>query len=301
VESHDRQTPPPVDRLRLSDSLPGSPSQIEYAPASKTKSSDIRRVQINALYFAAFGIWSVGLALTGEPVYGTLAALVLFELALAMLRVSSLTGQVVNDQEVSDRLTPILIGLCAAAKCAPPRVVLRSDALRAAAVRKRKGKVDLLVSHPIVGIIDDSQLRALVAHEVIHIVHNDFRYARVRALVALLGGVALGTVTWIAAGYQIKNLPIFLAAFMFGIVLIRVLLSPLNRRCEVRADVEGAALGGSANSLVEVLTITHARSDETRERLHGRPPWRWLMAPLMWRLPTHPRLADRVARLNDLP
>jgi Zn-dependent protease with chaperone function len=150
-------------------------------------------------------------------------------------------------------------------------------------------------------LVDDPQLRALVAHEVIHIVHNDFRFARARATVAVLGGFVLGTVAWIASGYETKNLPIFIAGFIFGIMLIRVLLSPLNRRCEVRADLEGAALSGDARATAEALAIAHAQSNEARERLHGRPPWRWLLFPLSWRMPTHPRMGDRVARLNDLP
>jgi Zn-dependent protease with chaperone function len=83
-------------------------------------------------------------------------------------------------------------------------------------------------------------------------------------------------------------------------MLISLLLSPLNRRLEVRADVEGAALGGDAQAVAEALIVAYSISDETRDRLYGRPPWRWLLAPLSWRMPTHPPLDVRIARLSRI-
>jgi len=300
VESDYEHAPPPPEGGPASANVPVLVARVEFAPASKSNKSDARRVQINALYFAALGIWSVGLALTSEPVYGTLAAIVLLEFALAFFRIARLTGQVVGGERTSERLTPILIELCAKAKCEPPRVVLRTDARCIAAVRQRKGRFELLLLHQFVEAVSDRELRALVAHEVIHIVHNDIKLAKVRSVVGLVGGFGLGTAIWIAAGYEIKNLPIFLAAFMLGVLLIRVLLSPLNRRREIRADVEGVALSGDATAAADALTIAYAQSTAARERLYGRPPWRWLLSPLDWRMPTHPQLADRVARLRAL-
>ena len=238
--------------------------------------------------------------MTSEPAYGTVSALVLFEMALMTFRASQLAGQVIVDKEVSERLEPMLIDLCARAGCVPPRVVLREDSLRGAALLLRKGQVDLLLSRRLVATLSDAQLRAIVAHELIHFVRNDLRHVKARSLGAFLGGMAVGAVAWLAVGYELKNLPIFVAGIFVGLFLILTLLSPLNRRCEFRADVEGAALTGDAGAAAESLVIVYAQANESRKRLYGRSPWRWLLAPMAWRMPTHPSLEDRIARLRQL-
>ena len=113
---------PSVELSSQISNPPDAPG-VEFHAANKRGRADVRRVQVNALYFAAFGIWAVALAFSGEPLYGALAALVLFEMALAMLRISHLTGQVVIDPEVAERLTPILLDLCSEAGSTVPRVV----------------------------------------------------------------------------------------------------------------------------------------------------------------------------------
>jgi Zn-dependent protease with chaperone function len=52
--------------------------------------------------------------------------------------------------------------------------------------------------------------------------------------------------------------------------------------------------------MARALARAHALSDETRLRLFGRSPWRWLLSPLSWRMPTHPPIAKRIARLKSM-
>jgi len=300
VTSDESPVPRVVRQSMTGSNFPGPMPRIQFAPATRSQKSEVRRVRIGALYFVALGLWGVVLAMTGEPVSGAIAAFVLLEFALAMFGVSRITGQVITDDEVSRRLTPILIDLCSKVDCGIPRVVLRNDSLRGAAVQQRKGNVNLLLSRRLVDATSDAQLRAIVAHEVIHLAHNDLRFAKVRSLVAGLGGAAIGIAIWVASGNELRNLPILLAGMMVAMMLISLLLSPLNRRLEVRADVEGAALGGDAQAVAEALIVAYSISDETRDRLYGRPPWRWLLAPLSWRMPTHPPLDVRIARLSRI-
>jgi Zn-dependent protease with chaperone function len=276
------------------------PARIVFAPASQKQQGDVRRAQFGAAYFAAGAIWALGVAVAGEPVYGTIAALVLIEVSLYAFRASRLTGRVIADERVIQRVSPLLLDLCAKAACTPPRVVVRSDALLAAAVRRRRGHVDLLLSQPFTEDVNDQQLKALIAHEVIHIVHRDFFVVRTRGMVALLAGLALGVIGAMASGGGFNELPVFLAGMMAGVLLINALLGPLSRHCEVRADVEGAQLSGDACALAEALTVANTQSKKTRERLNGHPPWSWLLLPMTWRFATHPRMASRVARLWDL-
>lgn len=279
-------------------------------------------MQFNAALFAVYGLWAVGIAAAGHVVLGALAAFVLLELSLAAVRISDITGRVVTDERVAARMAPILDDLCRRAGCAAPRVVLRDDVTRAAAVRRRRRrgtrprtmaaratttgardreqKVDLLLSRPFVDKVDDARLRALVAHELVHVVRHDLRFARRRGLVASIGGITLAVAAGIALADGFNDIPVSLAAAIVGSLAVNVLLSPLNRRREVRADVEGARLSGDPGALADALLVAHAQSNETRDRLFGHPPWRWILSPLSWRMPTHPRMATRIARLRSL-
>lgn len=296
----DGPRPSPIDWSTQGSDYPDLAPKIELVAPPKTKHSNVNRIRFNAVYFGVFGVWALGLAFTGTPLYGALSAIVLFEMALAALRVSGETGQVVADPEVFDRLKPILIELSTRARCAPPRILLRSDTIRVAAVRRIKGDLVLQLSCPYVKSVDDPQLRGIVAHELIHIVHNDLRMARVRAAIAAFSGFAIGVVAWIAVGYELKNLPIFFAASIVGILLIRLALSPMNRHKEVRADLQGAVLSGNPLALAEALEIAHAQSIDTRRRLYGRQPWRSILYPVSWSMPTHPRMSDRIDALRAM-
>ena len=269
--------------------------------AGRRGRGDIRRVRLNALLFVAYGIWAAVLTVHGAPVLGPVAALVFVELALAAFRISTVTGSTVTDEAAAARLAPLLDELCARGRCPVPMVVLRDDTVRAAAVRRLRRETTLVISRPFVARIDDHALKAILAHEVVHLIRGDLRAARVRALAAVLAGVALAAAIALVAPLPgIEGLPIWLAAAVVGVMAATAGLSLLNRPREHRADVEGARLSGDPGALARALTEAQRLAEETRGRLFGRPPWRWLLSPLSWRMPTHPPMALRIARLRSM-
>lgn len=50
--------------------------------------------------------------------------------------------------------------------------------------------------------------------------------------------------------------------------------------------------------MVTALRQAYAVAEEGRRRAYPWPVLRLLLAPVIWRLPTHPPLAERVARLE---
>lgn len=59
-------------------------------------------------------------------------------------------------------------------------------------------------------------------------------------------------------------------------------------------------LAGDPPALASALGVAHDFSEEARTRIYGRRPWRWLLSPLSWRMPTHPPMDKRIARLNEM-
>ena len=257
------------------------------------------RLWFNSLYFLVLGVWAVLGSWHQHMILGLVAGLVYLELTLAVFRMSTSVGGVVYSEELAARIAPLLEDLCARAKCALPRVVIRDDAVRAACVRKSRGRVWLVLSRHFVDSIDDRQLGAVMAHEVVHITRDDFKSVKARMWVSLIfaaaGGIALG----IAAGGELV-LPVYGAAGIVAVMAANVGLSTFNRRLERRADIEGASLCGGPIALASALAVANEFSEQARRRIFGPRPWRWILSPLSWRMPTHPPMSERILRLRDL-
>jgi Zn-dependent protease with chaperone function len=95
-------------------------------------------------------------------------------------------------------------------------------------------------------------------------------------------------------------LPVYVAAGLLALIVASTGLSTLNRRLEWRADYEGAALCNDPVGLSSALAVAKKFSDEARRRVYGPPPWRWILSPLSWRMPSHPPMADRIQHLLAL-
>jgi heat shock protein HtpX len=260
-------------RRRLQRHATGQAQGVEFQAPSPGKPKDRRGVQMRALLLVGYAAWAAVLGVRGEPVLGPLAAVILLEFALAYFRAARIMGGVVSDEAVAARVGPVVADLCGRAGCAVPRVMLRDDSVRVAGVRRMNGRMTIVLSRPFVERVSDPELTALLAHEVVHIARGDLDAARGRATVAVFG---------------------------LGRMITSVVESPLNRSREERADREGAQLSGDPRALARALAAAHAVTQEMRSRLYGRAPWSWLLAPESWRLPTHPPMARRIARLEAM-
>lgn len=288
-------------RRRHERSPAGVAPTVEFQTRSPSRVADPRRLRLRALLIVAYAVWAAVLSAYGEPVLGPIAALVLLEFALALVRAAGITGGVVDDPQVADRVRPLVMELCRRAGCPCPRMALRDDSVRAAVVRRVRGHVTVVLSRRFVESVTDEELAALLAHELVHILRNDLDAARRRWITSFLAGGVLAVAAGVAVEISIlAAAPILTAAWMVGIVATSVALSPLNRSREERADAEGALLSGDPKALARALAKAEASSRETRVELYGRSPWRWLLFPLSWRMPTHPPMARRLARLDAM-
>lgn len=257
-------------------------------------------VWLNAVYLLIIGIWAVAGSWHRYPVLGVFAGLVYFELSFAAMRTVRFVGQVVYSDAVAQRIVPPLTELCGRAACQIPRVVLRDDVVRAAAVRRRKGRLQLVLSRQFVERVDNRQLRAIMAHEVAHIAKRDLRWAKTRAWTSLFVGVAAGIAAVALSSGRGLAFPVYLAAFVVAAMFVQVMLAFTNRRLERRADLEGARIAEDPAGLASALAVAHAFTEEARARIYGVRPWRWLLLPVSWSLPTHPPMAKRIATLESM-
>lgn len=251
-------------------------------------------------YFLLLAVWSVVASLHARLWLGVLAAAIFFEFGLAGVRGRQLTGSPVFDAHLATRIARPLAELCAGAGCAVPRVSVLSRSTRAAFVRPGRDDVALLViAEPLVAQLDDHELRAVLAHEVSHVAAGDLERARRRRWWFMAGGgVLCGLAALVTAGDGIA-VPVYVAAVLVGFMIVAVLLSFRQRPLEVRADAGAVRLTGDPEHLVSGLEKTVALTEAARRQVF-QGPWGWLLAPLAWRVPSHPKLADRAARIRAL-
>jgi Zn-dependent protease with chaperone function len=281
------------------------PARLLYGPirfhGPQSRSRAVSGARFFALYTVAVGVWALAAGWNRQPVLSVLAALFYLQVALSGVRGSMLVGDVVYDESQVRRIAPPLFELCGRANCQPPTVVVRNDRIRGAAVRASQGEKQLVLSGVLVDRLNDRQLRAIVAHEVAHLASGDLTRVRRRAVTGVTTGLAGAVLIGVLIGYRSEYSPLYGAGFLLALLLSRFPLSLMNRRLEVRADEKGAVLAADPGGEAEALTIADALLVEARREI-ASSYWRYLLflSPLRWRLPSHPSITERLARLDRL-
>jgi Zn-dependent protease with chaperone function len=93
------------------------------------------------------------------------------------------------------------------------------------------------------------------------------------------------------------DVPIYVALASVVVIVCLLLMSPLLRRLELRADKYAARLSGDPQALGNALTAAKIFVDETHRRVFGVGVWRWVLWPMSWRFPSHPSVEKRWAAL----
>jgi len=269
--------------------------------ASSARAPSGVRSSVYLAYLLAFAVWCIVASWRTHPLLGVLSALVFVELGLARVRGLQLAGGYVLEEGTARRIAEPLRELCVQAPCRVPRVsVMMGDASRPAFVRPgRGGSPQLVVSSPFLDQLDDLELRAVLAHEVSHLATGDLDEILGQWLIL----VAVVGVSGIAAGILSSDsdvaLPIYVAGMLVVLRAFAVLLRLGWRRFELRADAGAVRLTRDPDHLVSGLEKATTLVKESRRRVFAGP-WRWLLFPLAWRVPSHPKLQDRVARIKGL-
>ena len=266
-------------------------------PASRPRLRFGTWVVVALLLLLAF--WAASDGWRRSPVLAVIATVIYLEFALTATRITRASGRVTYSEALAQRLVPPLVELSDRAGCSSPRVVVRDGFVRAAGVRTRKGQMELILSREFLDRVNDRALRAVLAHEIIHIVRRDIRWVKIRYILSVaVASLAIGVG---AGSWPAMTVP---AGWALGWTLILVLQVPLslfNRRIERRADLEGARLAEDPVGLADALNVANSFSEEARSRVFGPRPWRWLLfSPLSWAFPTHPPIAKRLAALETL-
>lgn len=261
--------------------------------------------RVRGAILICLGVWALALALSGVNVALAVSAmLVLFELGLLTLRSAPvMRTSPVSPTEVT-RVKEALERICGRANCKVPEVSV-TGRLGIAAVCLRKRRPTLVISEEFAHRLDDRELDALLAHEVVHLVRDDLFWARVCRGVSMSAGLLLTVLAYrtMSNGPHSdlnENLPILLAAFLLGVLVCSTALSVTNHRRENRADIEGAKLSGDPAALGRGLTVAQAVVSERRRQVFGSQPWKALLWPMSWRRPSHPKMATRIARLDAM-
>jgi heat shock protein HtpX len=175
-----------------------------------------------------------------------------------------------------------------------------SRAARSAFVRPGRGGIaQLVVARPLLDELDDLELRAVLAHEVSHLTAGDLERLR-RRMKVLIGASAVSAfaVVFLTAGDDVA-FPVYVAWMFVGLVVGIVLMSLLQRPLEVRADAGAVRLTGDPEHLATALEKSSALSVEVRRQILAGP-WRWLLLPFAWKVPSHPKVQDRADRIRGL-
>ena len=272
---------------------------VDFVRAPAHRHADRDQRYVGAAILLGAGVWSAVLAGFGDPVLSSLAALVWLEFALSGFRVARVTGAVVEDNMLALRLAPVLVDVCRRLGCALPRVALRDDALRPVFVRRSRGVVMLTLSQGLALRLNDAELRGIIAHEIAHVAYGDLDRSQRRGMwvsVLPLAPVPF-LLLWVPDVATRVGTPVWLAGWLVARVALSAAFAPSNRPRETRCDDVAAALCGDATAVALALEKVTAMGQESRAAVSGRRPWRWLLKPLSWTMPSHPALSRRTAHL----
>lgn len=273
---------------------------MEFERGRSGQGTGPRVAFVAAIHFVFFG-WSLIVAFNGEPILGALCAFLWLEYALMVIRLQSLVGGPVEDALLAARVGAIVSDVRGRLGCDLPRISLRNDTRRIAAVVQRGKRPLLTLSRPFIATLSDDELRGIVAHEMAHMALGDLTTARVMALFTGAAAPALLLIGVALLGHHdaLGQPPIFGGLWSVAALVTTVAVSPWSRRRELRADAYAASLTRNPGALASALMKGDVATDAAPRRLLGRPPLRWALLPVAWRVPTHPRLVQRAERLRE--
>jgi Zn-dependent protease with chaperone function len=216
------------------------------------------------------------------------------------LRSQRFQGPAIDDENVRSRISPPLEELCAAAGCATPRVSVRRS-VYPAAIFRQKAHATLWLSPDFLDVTDDAALRAIIAHEIIHLRRNDV------AATKKLDGKIFFTlyVVWIGLFLHFTNdrwlVLVAFFAFLLPVARVTAFMTGYWRRDrETRADLEGAELANDTQAMIRGLRDVHSLLPGIRRRVYGPEALRWMLFPYSFRSTIHPPLEERVAILEAM-
>lgn len=267
---------------------------------------------------AALGglLMGVGVALGGQG--GLMIGLVLGLVMVGgsywfsdTLAVKSARAVEVGESE-APQLYAIVRDLTVRAGMPMPRLfVAPGDQPNAFATGRNEHHAAVAVTQGLLQVVDEDELRGVLAHELSHVRHGDILIGSVAAAVAMGITFAARIAMWgamLGGGGDDDNNNVFglLAMMILAPIAAMVLQMAISRSREFEADRGGAELVGSGEPLARALEKLDVYSRRVPMKVNPAQASAYIVNPLSGRkvrfsslFQTHPPTEERVARLRS--
>jgi heat shock protein HtpX len=229
------------------------------------------------------------------------------------LAVKASRAQPVTEQQ-APQLYRIMRELTQRANMPMPKLyVTPAEQPNAFATGRNPEHAAVAVTQGIMKILDEEELKGVLAHELMHVGNRDILISSIAAAIAMGIMFTARMAMWGAifgGGHRGGNrdggglgalLLIFLAPLAAGLLQMA-----LSRSREFEADHDGAALVGNGEALARALEKLHASAKQVPMNVNPAQASMYIVNPLTGRkvnfaglFSTHPPAEERVRRLRD--
>jgi len=211
------------------------------------------------------------------------------------------------------RLHAMVTELSSAAGIPKPRVfVIPSPSPNAFATGRNPANAVVAVTEGIVDLLDEEELKGVLAHEIAHVKHRDILIGTVAASIASAVLFVSSMARWAAIfggfgrdGDGDDNIFGLLVAIFVAPIAAIVIQMAISRSREYGADEAGAGFAGHPHGLANALKKLHHASARIPLRAGKATSHMFIVKPfsaggLMNLFSTHPPIEKRIERLQEL-
>ena len=208
------------------------------------------------------------------------------------------------------RLAAIVTGLTTRAGLPMPELyVAPSNQPNAFATGRNPRHAAVCVTKGALDLLDDDELRGVLAHELSHVANRDILIASIAAAIAMALTLVARMAMWgtlLGGGRGRRGNPIgLLAMALLAPLAALVVQMAISRSRELEADRSGADLLGTGEPLARALTKIDTTARAVPMHVDPAHATAYIVNPLTGRrvafaqlFATHPPTAERVARLH---
>jgi heat shock protein HtpX len=194
--------------------------------------------------------------------------------------------------------------LAARAGLPMPRIwIIPNQAPNAFAAGRNPRHASVAVTEGLLKLLDERELRAVIAHELSHVVHRDILIATVAGALAGMISFLARAAFWFRGGW-VRSKKGGMAALVVAPVVATLLQLAISRSREYGADEAGADLCGDPEALASALEKVDQSVRKLQEPAVPATSHLFIMNPFLGQsfqtlLSTHPPTTERVARLRS--